>query len=224
MRMSRALLGLCCVVVVLAGCGGDDGGTEDAGERSTTTTADGGDTTTTAGEAPDDELPAFLSDFDRVCESQVGFGGASEYDGEPGVHPIALFADYDDPPSLLQSSVTLPAGWAVAEDADFEDNSELAATELVGCAIRTDARPNGTPCEFEGDDGDEPITLELVDTTYELTIYRATTGEAVGEPQTLEAVSTDCPFVASIGEGDTQYFNDPTEEQYVDALKETVNP
>ena len=44
----------------------------------------------------------------------------------PGLHPVILFKDYGDPPSLIQASVTFPAGWTITEDADYSNNGELA--------------------------------------------------------------------------------------------------
>jgi hypothetical protein len=162
-------------------------------------------------------------DFDRVCETQVGFGGATAYGGGPGIHPVVLFADWGEPPSLLESSATLPAGWKVEQDMDFNDNSELAAAQLVACARRTATTATGISCEFNLSSGEE-ISLELTDTVYELSVYEATTGEQVGETQTIEASATECPFSAVFREGDTQVFNDPTDDQYVNALKEFVAP
>lgn len=55
-------------------------------------------------------------------------------------------------------------------------------------------------------------------------MYAAATGEQVGEPQTLEASTTECPFFATFKEGDTHFLNDPTADQYVNALKGIVAP
>ena len=55
-------------------------------------------------------------------------------------------------------------------------------------------------------------------------MFAAATGEQVGETQRLEASTTECPYFATFKEGDTQFLNDPTEDQYVRALKGTVAP
>lgn len=162
-----------------------------------------------------------VGDFDRVCETQVGFAGADAYDTASGLHPVVLFVESGDPPSLSDSSRLLPAGWSVKNDAAYANNSELAAVQLVACSRRVETKANGT-CTFEGKDGAPDTILEKTDTTYELTVYAATTGERVGEAQTLKAAPSECPMFAFIREGETKWFNNPTDDQYVNALKAVV--
>ena len=165
------------------------------------------------------ELPTFASDFNRVCTTQVGFAGATPLSDGPGPHPIVLFQETDSG-LLIESAVELPAGWAIEPDSDFDDNSDLAPTELVGCAQIAAQAPNGVACDLEDDDGNV-TTLDLVDVTYELSVYEATSGTLVGT-ETIEAASTECPFFVFIDEGDTQYFNAPDADQYTNALKAYV--
>jgi hypothetical protein len=227
-RATRALLGLCLTAALLSGCGGSNGGASSTGGAADATEGggqvNGGETAATASQTAKADLPAFMTDFDRVCETQVGFGAAAAYDATPGTHPVVLFTDFDDPPTLVKSGVTLPAGWTVAEDEDYANNSELAGVQLVACSRRVSATPNGTKCDFKASDSDTTTTLELTDTVYKLTVYAAATGKQVGEPQALEASTTECPYFATFHEGDTQYLNDPTEDQYINALKGVVNP
>ena len=68
----------------------------------------------------------------------------------------------------------------------------------------------------------ETVTLDLVDVTYELTVYEATPGEEVGS-ETLEAASTDCPSFVFVDEGQTEYYNSPDETDYTNALKPYVD-
>lgn len=219
MRANGALLALCITTVLVSGCGGTNSGNASAGP----TANPGGTTAAPTGQTAAKDLPTFMMDFDRVCETQVGFGGAAAYDASGGLHPVVLFADHGEPPTLIKSSVTLPAGWTITEDLDFANNSELAGVELVGCSRRTAMTPNGTKCDFTLNDGGT-ITLELTDTVYRLTVYAATTGQQVGEPKTLEASDTECPMFASFKEGDTRFLNTPTEDQYLNALKGSVAP
>jgi hypothetical protein len=93
----------------------------------------------------------------------------------------------------------------------------------VGCADRTGTTPTGINCDFEDADSGKTVTLELVDTEWELTVYGAITGEKLGS-STLTGSATDCPFVAAFQKGDKQYFNDPSEDDYVNALKSLVAP
>lgn len=227
-------------VLVLGACGGGDDGDDDValedvadGDETTTTEPEDDETTTTAadeepeedeeGDAGDGELPDFASDFDRVCSSQVGFDGAAAYDAAaPGPHVLVLFESFGADGDLVQSGrSSMPAGWLLEEDSDFEDNSEMAEVELVGCLQRTDETANGTTCEFD-DDGDV-VTLELVDTVHELTLYAAATGEEVATT-TLESASTECPFFATFDPEDLRFFNEPSDDELIAALAPTIEP
>jgi hypothetical protein len=207
---TRLIIGFALAGVALTGCAGS--------------TSTGPPSTGTANESngATGELPTLVGDFDRVCETQVGFSGADLYEPAPGLHPVALFEDTGEPPSLSHSTRSLPAGWAVENDDDYADNSELAAVQLVACSRLVETKPNGT-CEFEGEDGAPPTSLEKTDTTYELTVYSARTGEVVRDPQTLVASPAECPMLVFLREGDTKWFNKPTDDQYINALKPLVN-
>lgn len=231
------LLGL---LAIACGGGGSDETTADlSDDAATETVADAGDSqseadgSTDASEVPAEaappppapadpaeELPTFASDFDRVCTTGVGFGGASAYEAVAGTHPVLLFEEQDSG-TLIKSSTTLPAGWAVEEDSNFDDNTELALTQLVACSVITARTPNGVSCDLQGDD--ETITLDLVDASYELSVHAATTGELIGT-EVIKAETTDCPTFVFIEPGETEYLNSPTEDQYVNALRPYVSP
>lgn len=165
------------------------------------------------------DLPQFASDFDQLCTTQVGFPGATAYDASaPGPHPVMLFTESDG--GLLVRSSSELGGWGVVEDSDFEDNSDLVPTELVACARVAAQKPTEISCDLEGDDG-STTTLRLVDQTFTLTVHEATTGATVGEA-TVEAVDTECPFFTFVDEGQTDYLNTPTEEQWIEALRPFV--
>lgn len=212
--MKRALgLLLWSVMLAFAACGGTKH------NSATTTSASGAArSSTTAVDAP--ELPQFSSKFDRVCTTQVGFPGAASYESAAGLHPVILFEEYRGK-SYVSSSRTLPQGWTVKEDADFNDNSELKAVQLVACSDRVKESPTGKMCDFE-DKGDK-VKLELVDATYDLTIYAATSGKQV-QKSTLEAKTTDCPYIAAFQKGDTTFVSQPSDDQYIAALKPVIAP
>lgn len=165
-------------------------------------------------------MPAFLGEFDRVCTTQVRFPGVAAYEAAPGVHPVVLFEDFRGE-GFVESSRQLPGGWAVEQDTNFEDTSDLEAAQLVACSDRVKEIPTGIKCDFE-DDG-EKIQLELVDADYELKVYAATTGELKQE-QTLQARNTECPFIATFKKGDTTFVNEPSDDDYINALKPVVAP
>ena len=234
--MQRRLLPIIVATGALAvGCSGSDSSDDAASETPTTDAAEtaednaDGETADTDTEIDADapaedavaELPTFASDFDRVCTTQVGFGGATPLSDGPGPHPVILLQETDSG-LLIESAAELPAGWAIETDTDFDDNSDLAPTELIGCSQIVAQQPNRVACDLEGDDG-TITTLDLVDVTYELTVHEATTGALIGT-ETIEAADTECPFFVFIDEGDTQYFNAPDADQYTNALKTYVAP
>ncbi len=233
--MRRVIIALGTMGVLgLAACGGggDSGATTRAPAatsattaattRAATTTKPASATTTrttSAGAGQSTEgLPQFLSDFDQVCNTQVGFGGAKPYAKTPGVHKVVFFDDYRGE-SQVESSSQLPEEWIVTEDANFEDNSELAEIELVACSERTAERPTGKKCDLD-DDG-TTVTLELVDDADELKVYEATTGKEVGGA-TIEAERDDCPSFTFYQKGDTTHVAEPDEDDYINALKAHV--
>ena len=233
-RFAGVMGAVSALALLLAACGGGGGAepadTSEPPPADASSEAPAGDPASETAEVPspaatvpgaggEEELPLFLSDFTRVCDTQVGFSGAAAYNGEPGTHPVQLFESYGVDATLLETSRDLPKGWAIEQDLDFEDNSELAAIELIACSVRGNEKPNGTKCEFDSDG--KTVTLELVDATYELTVYEAVTGEVVGTKK-LEAKTTECPFAVSFEEGQTEEFNEPEDKAMINALKEFV--
>lgn len=217
----RSASALAAAMLVLSACGG---GSDDAADGA----ADGSeDSDESAGPVADDsalvdDLPQFLSDFDRVCTTETGFGGTTPYSDGPGPHPFVLMQESDSGFIFERDLNDAPAGWNIQTDSDFDDNSEIVPTELIACSVRSATTPTGIMCDLEGDD-DSITTLELVDVTYELTILEASTG-AVVATDTIEAIDAECPFFVFVDEGDTKYFNAPTEDQYINAVKPYVMP
>jgi hypothetical protein len=220
MRARRSVMLACGMALVASACGG--GGDDVVGAGVTAAPEAGAPAPEEPATVADaGELPAFMSEFSRVCTTQVGFPGAATYSGEPGLHPIALFEEYRDEDNYLETSRTLPAAWVITQDADYEDNTELARVELVGCADLVVETPTGTMCTFDADG--EEISLELVDATYEVAVYEATTGEQVASER-VQASRTTCPAIVSYTEGQTQLVNDPTDDQIINVLKPVVDP
>lgn len=203
----------CLAAVSLAACGGG-GDSKKSAAGPTTTTAATGASTTEAGP----ELPQFASDFDRVCTTQVGFAGAASYEPVAGIHPMVFFEKFRGE-SWVNSSRTFPQGWTVKEDADFKDNHELKAVQLIACADRVKETPTGKQCEFE--DKGTKTKLELVNSTYELKLYAATSGE-VAKTATLETHTTECPYFATFQKGDKKWVDEPSDDEYTAAVKPVV--
>ena len=204
-------------LAALAGCSSDDSDSDTTNES----TDDSENSETPGGEEPSGDLPQFSTEWDQLCTTQVGFPGATEYTSDPGPNVIVYMENYRDEGNYITSSRALPAGWALQEDDDYEDNSEFAAVELVGCLDRTATTPTGIDCEFD-DDG-TTLTLELVDASYDLTVYAATSADVIGT-KSITAAETECPFIVSSEEGDTEYVATPSDDDIVNALKEFVAP
>lgn len=212
-RLRILLAGM--ALLALGACGGGDTETT-AGAGATVTT----ESTATSSTTPAAELPQFASNFDRVCTTKVGFPGATTYEPGPGPHPVILFEEHRGK-NFITASVDLPQGWAIKEDTNYQDNSELRAVQLIACSDRVKETPTGKQCDFESKG--EKVKLELVDATYELTVYEAKTGKQVSK-STLEAKSDDCPYIAAYEKGDTTYVEEPSDDQYINALKPVVAP
>ena len=154
------------------------------------------------------------NDLGVVCMDGTALPGAAEYDPSvPGPHPVQIF----EPTlggSLITTSESLPEGWAP----DVDDPSTAA---LIACLEVANETPNGTTCPFDEEDG--ATTLLLVDATYDVTVYEATTAHELGST-TIEATSTVCPMVVMYDPSDPRYVNTPTEAQYQEALAEFVMP
>lgn len=214
--MNRWVTGVLVAVVLIASgaCGGGGDSTGDATKTKSTGVAS---PTTRATES---EVPAFLGELDRVCTTQVGFPGVAAYEAAPGIHPVVVFEEFRGE-SFVETARQLPAGWAVEQDTNFEDTSDLEAAQLVACSDRVKELPTGIKCDFD-DDG-KKIQLELVDADYELKVYAAATGELKHE-QMLQARSSECPFIATFRKGDTTFVDEPSDDDYINALKPVVAP
>lgn len=223
-RSYRTVSAAVATALVLAACGGgsSDGAADDSSGDPVSS-----DTGTVDGGAVDADLPVTSLGFDQVCASQVGFSGAAEYDASaPGPHPVVMFRTNGDDVGFFSSAATLPAGWELETDDDFDDNSDLAAAQLVSCLSVVEQVPTGIMCDLESEDDDgnvEIVTLEVVDVTYEMKIYAARTGELVGT-ETIAAIDASCPTFTFLDEGQTQYLNREDEADTVNALKSYVSP
>ncbi|MFK7919736.1 MAG: hypothetical protein AB8G14_16795 [Ilumatobacter sp.] len=161
------------------------------------------------------ELPANNREFNRLCTTPVGFGGATPLtDGAGGPRPVELFQESDSG-LFVTSTIDAPAGWVV-------DDASLQAVELVACSSIGTLVDNGVTCSLESDDG-TVTTLTLLNGTYDLVVYEAVTGAVVAST-TLEANSTDCPLIALVDEGQTELLATPEPEAYIEALQSVVEP
>jgi K+-transporting ATPase c subunit len=62
-----------------------------------------------------------------------------------------------------------------------------------------------------------------VNATYDVTVYATSSGAMVGQVS-LNAATTQCPYVAAYREGDTQYVMTLTDNDVTNAVKPYVMP
>jgi hypothetical protein len=171
-----------CVAQDFPGGPDDTSDTSDAGD-----TSDGGDADA-GGEAAPSELFS-ETDFAPVCRG-TGIAAATPYESGDGNNLVVVLEGED--PDYGFSSVSLPDGW----EADFET---IADTELVTCLNRIAATPTEL-CEGYEDEG-LSWSVQLHDSTYEVSVREATTGSVVTSA-TYDAPADGCPVFSSYFEGD----------------------
>ncbi|MEM9033378.1 MAG: hypothetical protein AAGD18_02200 [Actinomycetota bacterium] len=151
--------------------------------------SDGGDASSDAGgEQVASEL---FSDTDLApaCRGN-GVAGASPYTPGDGTNLTVVLEGAD--PDYGFSAVVLPDGW----ESDFET---IGDTELVTCLNRISATPTEV-CDGYEDEGLE-WSVQLHDSTYEVSIREATTGTVLATG-TYDAPADGCPMFSSYFEGD----------------------
>ena len=158
------------------------------------------------------ELPPTDSGYSRLCDAQVGFGGAASYVEGPGPHPVILLQQSDSG-LFSETGSDLPEAWI---------DTDVAAIELVACSAIAETVDSGFDCSLEADDGDIS-TLDLLVPTYELTVYEAATG-AVVSTASIEVSTPDCPFIALVDEGQTELLATPSTDDYAVVLQSVVEP
>lgn len=177
-------------------------------------------TTPVAPTTPPTERPLMSFDFEPVCR-RGKVEGAAAYEPTPGqVHPILVFRR-DDPEDnsyyeVSPSTLELPVPWMVDYQGDY------TTVELVACLTRTGGDLVGT-CDYKDDDSEETYLLDIYNSTYEVKIYAARTGEEVGTT-TVEATMDDCPKFYMFGEKKEDYFAWPPSGVLESTLRPYVEP
>lgn len=170
--------------------------------------------------APPTERPLMSFDFEPVCR-RGKVEGAAAYEPTPGrVHPILIFRrdspDENDYYEVLPGTLKLPVPWMVDYQGDY------TTVELVACLTRTGGDLVGT-CDYKDDDSDKTYLLDIYNSTYEVKIYAARTGEEVGTA-TIEATIDDCPMFHMFSEEKEDYFAWPPSGVLESALRPYVEP
>ncbi|MBK8434778.1 MAG: hypothetical protein IPL28_27305 [Chloroflexi bacterium] len=169
------------------------------------------------GEEEDPNRPLTTEDFATVCAGQAQ-PRAAAYTPETAPNQIMLLSDstigdqYDY--YNIRFTSELPEEWfPQIVDGTFDFNP----AELVTCIHRT-ATELADTCEYE-----DNYILEVFNSTYEVTVYAAQTGENLVR-ETVEA-SGECPSMFMFDEGITEdvYYADISEKQ-IGAIIERFAP
>lgn len=161
------------------------------------------------------EVPSSAFDLDRLCTTQVGFGGLTPVVEGTGPNLVQLIEETDSG-AFVNRSFEAPDGWLA------DSGTALESVELVACSGISSLVDNGFTCGFEADDG-TVTTLKLLNGTYDLIVYEATTGAVVSETR-LQADSTDCPPIALIDDDQTELLATPDDAVYLAELESVVTP
>ncbi len=182
--MSVVVLGVLAAGGAACGGGGDGGGAQ----------ADG--------------LPRFVSGFEATCTDGTAFDGAAEYDEGDDPYPIALLRHNEEVDTyFLETSLSegrVAPEIANPDDPDPAERERMAEISVVGCIDVAESEPSGSTCEYESDDGGEVTSLEVLDTTYAITLHEAKTATVIDTVE-IDVAGDDytCPIVASIDEDET---------------------
>lgn len=186
-------------VLVLAACSGGSG---DSGSDGT----------------PDTPSKLFATDFQPVCSGATQSRAADYSSAE--THKALYFETYEE--DLLDQSSTLPSDWTVV----FDENADAyAQVDVVACAVRT-ADELARTCEgYEDEEAGTSGTVRWHTATYELTVYAALSGEALGST-TLEAGDDTCPSLATFDEGQTEIdvYASPSDDEVTSYLETFLRP
>jgi hypothetical protein len=154
-----------------------------------------------------DGLPRFVSELQAACTDGAGFGGAAAYEAGDDPYPFALLQGFDDLDGYFVADSQLPEGRAAAELSnpdDADEQARLAEISVVGCYDVVAGESSGATCEYEADDGGDPIVLDVQDATAEVTLHETATGEVIDTVELeLSGADYECPIVASIDDSQT---------------------
>jgi hypothetical protein len=86
--------------------------------------------------------------------------------------------------------------------------------ELVACLDQSGAGEQVETCRFDSASDEIP----MYEATYDVTVYEAHTGTAVGTTTLRDAEQAICPAMLFVGDGDTKLYTEPSARQLDEAL------
>ncbi|WP_214107735.1 hypothetical protein [Acrocarpospora catenulata] len=222
MRTNRKLIALLAAIPLGLGLVGCAAGGGDATARSETVISEEPEAKEIA------ELPKFPTDFERVCADGLGFSGLPEYQrSTKGVHLTMPMSKFED--SWTHDTFNtdkFPKGWVVGltGDANLLQDA-LKTVELVVCFDdHTGESKAGKVCQMEDTKTKEKYPVTMYNTTWEVRVVSARTGEAIFTHKG-KATSTDCPMFRMISGDDdrSKYYTKAGVEDYRKYVKRFIS-
>jgi hypothetical protein len=167
------------------------------------------------------ERPLMSFDFEDVCRRGT-VEKAPAYEPEAGsgkIHPLVVFKRDPDNDSFFHMSPTsleLPIPWMV------DTGEDHGVVELVVCIDGVD-NSLADDCAYEDDETGEEYMLHIYNTTYQVTVYEAKTGEEVGST-TVEATFDDCPMLHMFSDQEEDSYAYPPAGPLEEFLQQYVEP
>ena len=181
----RTTLAAAASLLVLTACGADDSGSSSGGNAGTSA----------VGAA--DQL--FDTDFQQVCDG-VGQPAATAYTPVAGsISPVVVLVQQEGFMSSRSSAVR--AGWERVWEADA--TMKMAELQLVACVTRTNAVRVQECDGYEIDGAVTDNVVHLNETTYDIVLRAAATGEEVARTS-VTAADDSCPMFVSFSDGETE--------------------
>jgi hypothetical protein len=178
----------------------------------------GGEATPTAEPT---ERPLMSFDFEDVCRRGT-VEKAPAYEPQAGsgkIHPLIAFRR--DPGNdsfyhMSPASLKLPIPWMV------DIGEDHGTVELVVCMDGIDSSLADV-CTYDDDESDDEFVLRTYNTTYQVTVYRAKTGEEVAST-TVEAAFDDCPMFHMFSDQEEDTYAYPPAGPLEEFLQQYVEP
>ena len=157
-------------------------------------------------------IAASLLDYSTVC-SGSRITNTSMTDAKK--RPIAFFDE------VTTNSGQYSLSDVALEDSTWEaDYTKYTSTQLVGCLTRIKETDTGIKCDLT-DDNQKDQKVSVYNVTYRLTIYDASTGQALGT-KNIEATASTCPYFATYTQNNPKIYALPEKAVLSAAVKEYV--
>jgi hypothetical protein len=162
--------------------------------------------------------PLYSFDFEGTCVGQ-GVSAATPYTPDDGVNKVIIFSREGENESFIEQTIFVEAFPSAEWLPEFE---KYEAAELVACMTVTE-REFVEECEYTNDNDNTISLLQTHNTTYDITLYEATTGEVV-DTGSLYGPSDGCPVFAFFSGDETEIHDGEPVADLIDFLQPYVEP